>query len=241
MQLSRPITYDEHGLIVQSDGDGGDCAARTGQLVTGAFLAARPFSPSTGAYWFGTVRRKLEPANDGVLLRYYKAPYNTPYDGPFATSRDQTRPMLIAAGFMCDDAFVKRVFSKIKFGYYNRDLFGPEDLAIVIRSLYLSGTKLLALLWPLLLVCDLFTLLNSLIRVVATSIDQDDVGDWVNHIQVCTQAYIALPTPMSFLARKSAKRVRGGVQRTLDHYHRPETGGNPLNELWAPIVNRVFS
>lgn len=232
------IKTDDQGLIVQLNGDAGDTAARTGEWYLGYHLNEDPdFKPPIS---FEDAIGLLEPNKDGVLLRYNRSPYNDPFKGDFATSRDQTNPNIIAAGFYKHFSFLKRI-SKAqlkRFGLYqNKDVASPEHVGIFIRALYQAGLKWLIVLYPFLLLGDVFNLINSVVRIVSGRLDHDDVGDDINHIQVCIQNALVLPTPISWLSRKIYKKFRyGGPQYAMDHYHRPESGGNPLNELYRPIL-----
>jgi hypothetical protein len=239
------IKFDDQGLIVQLNGDGGDCAARSGELITGrVFTYSRDLE--THGIYFDKVIRLLEPNGDGVLLRYNRTPYNKPYEGDFATSRDQTIPMIIAAGFVDQAAFVSRVFSKICnnwLRFHNGDLCGPEHLCVILRALLFSQPSVIwqLILFPLFCIGDFFNLLNSIIRIIYSHIDHDDVGDDINHVQICLQAIHCHPTPVSLLSRKLYSKLRyRGVQYAFDWYHRPSSGGNPLNELYRPIINKWF-
>lgn len=232
-----PITFDENGLVVQTNGDGGDCAARTGQLYTGIHL--NPVNGS-GILGFNLAMAHLEPNKDGILLRYNQPPYNNPSD----TSRDQTVPLLVALGFYKRLEILKRVF-KVQFKHFmlfqNKDICSPEHLGVFIRSFYLAGLKSMILFYPLLLIGDIFNLINSLVRVYYSFKDKDDVGDDINHIQICLQNINSLPTPISWLSRKIYSKFRKyGVQWALDWYHRPSTFGNPINELYRPLIDKWF-
>lgn len=243
------MKFDTDGLIVQSDGDGGDCAARTGELVTGLILSNSVVTVNvdTNAYYspqgyFSMASKQLQSYNgpQPQLLRYRRYPYNDPAD----CSRDQTLPMVIAAGFVKDSYFINQTIQRTMLNlmrFQNGDICSPEHFAVFLRASRMAQkpSRFKAITdYPFLLLGDLFTLFNSVVRVVMTSLNQDDVGDWVNHVQVMLQAVHYRPTPFSFLSRQMAKLVKGGVQRCLDWYHRPESGGNPINGLYRPEIER---
>lgn len=255
------INFDEQGLIVQLNGDGGDCAGRSGELYTGLFL--NKVSEKSICEQFTNVLNLLEPNKDGVLLRYNKLPYNDPFKGGFATSRDQTIPIIIAAGFYKEVNFLKRITVKQlkRFTLFqNKDLCDFESMGNYIRAFWSSGYKLALLFYPILLLGDLFMLVNSVIRCIKGK-NYDDVGDDINHTQSQLQAVYALPTPISFISRKIYSKFRpafsplsgtpiayshkvngyNGVQYAFDWYHRSETFGNPINIIYQPLIKKWFS
>lgn len=240
------VNFDDQGLIIQQDGDGGDCAARSGELITGRLLSDPASTGMIGVYC-DKVLKLLEPNTDGIILRYNRVPYNDPYTPPFATSRDQIIPLVIAAGFADRSDFVKRVWKETKSNWMrfpNGDLCSPEHIAVFIRAWLRSNEATgLQLLWmiPLLFFGDLFNLLNSIIRIIKSHQDHDDVGDDINHVQVCL---LSIHTKLTLLSQLSiliyGKYRWSGVQYAFDHYHRPETNGNPLNELYRPLIQKYF-
>jgi hypothetical protein len=252
------INFDEQGLIVQTNGDAGDCAARTGELYTGLLL--NQVSNSSIREQFTNALNLLEPNKDGILLRYNKPPYNNPLKGDFATSRDQTIPMIIAAGYYDQRDFLKRIAIKQlkRFTLFqNKDLCDFQSIGNYIRAFWSSGYKLALLFYPLLLLGDLFMLVNSVIRCIKGR-NYDDVGDDICHTQSQLQAVYDLPTPVSFLSRKIYSKYRpaftlslngnfirsksdNGVQYAFNHYHRPETFGNPINIVYKPLIKRWFT
>lgn len=275
------LKFDNQGLIIQRDGDQGDTAARNGELYTGIhfnpefnWIMAVPIS-------FEESIVLLEPKKDGNLVRYNKFPYNDPFDkNGFATSRDQTEPNIVAAGFRKDKEFIKRVFlANVKnwFRYPNGDTM-LLSLNIYIRAAFEAGYKWTAILYPLLFVLDLNLLANSSLITFLKSREpgpvrkfladklglyffvQDysksnnptnpdawsvhgktNVGDDINHTQILLQSANTLATPTSWFARFIYKFRKYGVQYAFDYYHRPETHGNPLNELYRPIISKWFS
>lgn len=255
------INFDDQGLIVQLNGDGGDCAARTGELYTGLFLNNVANKDIHMQFW--SALELLDPNAEGLLLRYNKPPYNDPLHGDFATSRDQTVPIIIAAGFYYRQDFLKKLawkqFKRFTL-FQNKDLCDFENINQYIRAFWACGYKLMILLYPLLLLGDLFMLVNSVIRCIKGR-NYDEVGDDINHTQSQLQAIYTLPTPISFLARKiygkfrpafgrplgtpesSMQQVSGynGVQYAFDRYHRPETFGNPINIVYQPLIKKWFS
>lgn len=273
------VNFDSQGLITQANGDTGDTAARTGELYNGLQFNHDFTWMMIVPIHFDEALTLLEPNKDGVVVRYNKPPYNDPFLKGFATSRDQTEPLVIAAGFRGDKEFVKRTFwSNVKrgFKYPNGDtmLF---SLNVYLRAGFQAGYKWLATLYPTLFLLDGFTAANSAIitglksrepgpfrRFLADKLGlyffvqdypskynptnpdswskhgDNNVGDDINHTQVLLQANATLATPVSWFARWIYKFRKYGVQYAFNHYHRPETGGNPLNELYAPIIQKYF-
>lgn len=243
------LRFDKQGLIIQTDDDGGDCAARTGELY---ILLHDNFTPDLRLIWFSKALRLLSPVS-GILLRYTEPPYNSPFTGDFATSRDQTRPMVIAAGFYGEKKWIKQNLKQIienGWRYHNGDFCTPEDLAIYWRAYKMAGRQigltkgeklfLRATSWVRHLGA-VYTLGNSITRCIAGR-HWDDVGDDINHVLVSYQATQMEETSLDRYSRDLYRMLRPyGVQHAFDHYHRPESNGNPLNILAKPIIERYFN
>lgn len=216
---------DANGLIVQENGDGGDTAGREGD------------------FWFAVANRKdthrqisfdqvitLLQVSPGVFVRN-PVHYNDPKD----FSRDQTMPLILAMGEMGYYANLRRLFwNQFKnFGRYpNGDIAGPEDLGYYIRAFQIWQ------LYPVLIVGDLQMFVNTLIRLYKGR-DTNDVSDDINHTLSLLQAQYVLPTPISWLARKLYKHIKGGVQSRWDWYFRPETGANNFNDLYHDLISSM--
>lgn len=99
---SPPIFYDQDGLIVHNNLDGGDTAQREGWYWFGVWLRQQILNdPWTvpRKLTFQQVLRLLEPAGDGVFYRHPKLPpWNNPYSKEFGFSRDQMVPLVAAMG-----------------------------------------------------------------------------------------------------------------------------------------------
>jgi hypothetical protein len=225
------VYLDSKGLIVQSNGDGGDTLQREGFWYEGLFL--NPMYPIINSML------SYEPALNELLYsagyaRYWQAPYNDPTD----TSRDQLVSNIRIVGYNVHNNGFKYIIKYILFSilknwsrFPNGDIAFINDYGRFIRAFRCWW------LYPVLFLCDIPIVVNSIIRCIAGR-NPNNVGDDVNHIGDLAQCQKIYPTPVSFLARKLYKWFRPfGVQYALNWYFRADSGGNPeFALLWAPIV-----
>lgn len=227
--------YDENGLIVQKDMDGGDTAGREGDYW---FQAGLLMGPNAYNDEFDRVLKLLQ-VSPGVFIRNPRQNPVTPPDkswnDPTDFSRDQSVPIILALGEMKRYSVLKSMlWEQIKRGtlYQNKDIALPQDWGYYIRALNAWY------LYPVLFVGDVFLLINSVIRCIMGT--DDNTSDDVNHTMVLLQAQYRLPTPISWFARKFYKFLRrGGIQNAWDKYFKPESGANPFNELYRPLINNM--
>lgn len=221
------MNLDSNGLIVQTDGDGGDTAGREGDYWFAWGLRVKHPNYHSGVFKMNLDRLQVEP---GVFVRN-PVQYNDPKD----FSRDQTVPLILAMGEMEEHETLKLLLKKqVKnyFRYQNGDLGLPGDLGYYIRALRSWWA------YPFLLISDLQLLVNSLIRVIFGT--NDNTSDDVNHTIGLLQAQYVYPTPISYLARKIYKYLRrGGIQNAWDNYFKPSSGANPFNELYRPTIEKM--
>lgn len=226
------IHFDEHGLIVQSDGDGGDTAQRTGMF-----------------YYVHRDERAFERALDLLEVEpgvYVRHPFQHDFrNEPHRFSRDQQRPLVIALGKcgMHDRLWRLTRAHLMRMGkYQNVDVMGPSHLGEYVRAFRFKA------LYPLLWITDLGLLFSSLETAVTARFDADFTDD-NNHLLSLLQAQDIMPTPISWLARKIYKNFRpenlgnsilgepSPAQGALAWYHRAGNGGNPLiAEAYRPLV-----
>ncbi len=219
---SLPVHTDDLGLIVQSDGDGGDTAQRTGMY----------YYLNNDAEGFQKALDHLE-IHPGIYVRHPSQ------DGfrsdPRRFSRDQQRPLIIAMGKYGMQARLWRMTLGhiARLGkYQNLDFISPVGVGEYVRALDLK------ILYPLLLVTDACLVLSSLHLVSVASIDPNDVDD-NNHAMTLLQAQEAMPTPAGWFALKIYLGLRpknlgnsnlgkkDAVDGAFAWYHRSENGGNP--------------
>jgi hypothetical protein len=121
---SRPINYDDLGLIVHRDGqgaiDGGDTAQREGWYWFGVWIRGHTPGmtrwPEKRTLTFEQVLRLLEPKGDGVFVRHPKQ-YPNAFDKQWGMSRDQLIPLIAAMGVWGKNAELHRLYDAL-----------PEDL-----------------------------------------------------------------------------------------------------------------
>lgn len=244
---------DINGLITEMNGDAGDTCQREGMLGFGLYMAGEP-----GKDLYDHAMSLLEVA-PGVLVRN-PWPKDAWWANPLNLSRDQTRPIVMAAGAYGDVQFLKdNLLNLIKnfFCYPNiypnwtkpgdaeyvkkfPDIASPENLAEYIRAFKMAGYKKMGLLYPLVLLGDLFKLLGTLWSVFVVDRDPtqaDDLNTIISHLQ----AFKALPTPLSWLSRKIYARFRpGGVKAALEKYFGGPNSVHPMVELYEPLVDKYI-
>lgn len=219
---------DSKGLIVQQSGDGGDTLQREGFWYEGWSL--NPWYPTIPGLVTYTMALGLLNTPEG-FERSWQVPYNDPSD----TSRDQLVSNIRACGYRRLNGPLGEIFWAI---IKNFSRFPNNDIAFINDYGRFIRAYRFWLLWPLLLICDLAVLVNSII-LLFYSMNLNNVGNDINHIGDLAQAQNVLATPVSWLARKIYKLRRGGPQYALDWYFRAASGGNPeFAELWAPIVKK---
>lgn len=231
---------DKNGLIVQSNGDGGDTAQRTGfyfavrQLKLRLGLNCLPM-PDKLANFSAALCFLIN--NQGLLIRN-PIKYDYPFDKDFGTSRDQTTPMIIACGLGGYVASVKMISPRgIIPRYPNGDVASPDNLNQIRRALGKSPRFL----------GDSWAMGGAFIRCAQAKRNPDDVGDDLNCFLGLAFSAIISPTATSLEALKiylSERPTNFGVIRlgepdpvigAIAWYNRPEgcyrppgeAGGNP--------------
>lgn len=222
----RPWYFDKLGLIVQRDGDSGDTAQRVG--MWGVAVAIN--QDYVKIFQFEQMMEHIEIEESGIFWRSPTPPYNTPND----FSRDQQTSIACALGFTKQTEILKRMMwqhVKRLGKYQNIDFASPAHWAIYARGL---GAWYL---WPLFWFSDIFLVIESLMLCDA-KLGPDYTTDDLDHVLMLLQARFFYATPVSWLARWIYAKWRpyGGPQRAFSHYFREETGANPFDELFKPII-----
>lgn len=227
------MNFDRYGLIVQSDGDGGDTAQRTGMFY---FMY-----DDVVAFERALDQLEVQP---GIYVRH---PYQHGFrSDPSEFSRDQQRALVIAMGaYGMHDRLARLAKAHaLRFGkYQNRDIIGPSHVGEYIRAFSARH------LYPVLLLTDSVLLVNS-VRIVLWYRSDTDHSDDNNHVMSLAQSRYVMPTPFSWLARKVYKTFRPPnegnfrkgeslpAQGALAWYHRAENGGNPLiAETYRAVID----
>lgn len=216
------VYMDEHGLIVQADGDGGDTAQRTGMFY---YVYHDPDG-------FARALDLLE-VYPGIYVRH---PFQDGFiSDPRRFSRDQQRPLIITMGkYGMKDRLWRMAKGQIlRLGkYQNLDYISPIGVGEYIRAFEAKP------LYPILFVTDTFLFFGSLALVIEASFNPDEVDD-NNHVMTLLQARDVMPTPIgrwAFLAYQHLRPKNMGnfvlgkesaVHGALAWYHREESGGNP--------------
>lgn len=207
--------------------DGGDVPHRTGHfhfLIEANKSIGNPLdfgrygTDSFYKYQMGQLESRW-----GSYCRYPKKEYNLEPDHYYnggvysgVMSRDQSTALLIAAGMKKDYNRVLRMMATHACRLFlwtqkSRKFLSPNEGDSVWRmpdftfleffALYLRGLPILGyLLYPLLMVCDLETLLGSIFRRYSKAGKSND--DVANHVSICLYGMLRIPTPVMYLANK---------------------------------------
>lgn len=228
------------GALGQKDGDQGDSSQRDGMAYALLALLKAPtdhLSRPLAQGWDETA--KLHEAAPGLYRRSPDASfwgYN-----PNNFSRDQHSVLRIAMGAVGDKERVKQSLKMMakRFAFHQNthkgtndpdnkwkvpDIMTPTEVACAIRSL---GYRLL---FPVLLLLDLFLLLDLLLKVLGfyKSWDADNMSA-LNFLY----SYKKMCTPVSWLAMKLYKRT--DFMSRIKNYYSEDNGANglvPLYELY---------
>jgi hypothetical protein len=239
------MNLDKYGLIIQSDGDGGDTAQREGfyyftQKKNWLFCDFVNYDHGTVFdYTLAIAQLEIKP---GLWCRHPNYPDTKDF------SRDQTDPNIICMGSMDRTPQLNRLLkNQVKrfFFYQNGDLPMLLTFSLMIRA------KKLTWLYPLLYIFDLgfmWCFIDALLKLNKA----DDVDD-NNCVMRFAQAIETMPTLWSFLGRKLYAAFRpenngtyhlnesNSVMAALAWYHRAESGGNPeLAEAYRPLIMNYF-
>jgi hypothetical protein len=173
------IYFDDHGLIVQKDGDGGDTAQREGWVWFGIYLRdylrdpwhLKPPKP------FSETMDLLESDRTGQFRRHpFQADWRS---DPNGFSRDQLIPLIAAIGVYGDTARVQRSWDAIRpCKLIFRCVQGTEDIVMFdLINLYKR-----ALNQAPEESADAFLLAGVQTRLTQALSKPDDVGDDLNLI-----------------------------------------------------------
>ena len=193
------LAIDHHGLIVQTDGDGGDTAQREGWAWFGSRIREHelhnPWSVQR-CITFGQAMSLLEIDQSGVFRRNPDK-YNQPQD----FSRDQTIPIIAAMGIWEDTARLERFWDRTKarnFLTQNGEMLRPDGVNLFQRA---RGVK------PG--VIGEIQLAGGVATRLAQATDPNDVGDDLNLLVMLLMAKLRFPTTNTGIAETSTEEVIG--------------------------------
>jgi hypothetical protein len=252
---------DKYDLIVQKDGDGGDSAQRIGMWAFGSLFNSQPDEVE--------FYRQLKAITIGAG-EFVRNPDPTKwYSNPLNFSRDQTRALVMAMGVYGFDLALFRNLKNLILNFFRYpniypnftkpgdpsyikkvpDIASPEDLGEYIRAFYSAGFKSMLLLYPLVLLGDLFKLLGTLISVFYVDRDLTQYDD-LNSIMSFLQAFKWMPTPLSWLARKiyckfrpvipNKQSITSGPESALWAYFSGPNDIYPMYELYKPLIEKYL-
>jgi len=248
------FNFDKYGLIVQTNGDRGDTAARTGQYYVGLWIWKNIFNvdtlnlfPYSQPVDFKNALDKLE-IEPGIYVRHPDGTEAQEYVAdPKRFSRDQQTPLVIAMGLYGFTTRLKRLQEKqaARFlrKYQNADYPSPEHWNFYRRAFRENCSFEMG---------DCFQLANSYLSCFNTYRNPDSV-DINNHVLALIQSSVISPTWASKRAVKvltesypknnGTERFKTGshILDALAFYHREESFGNEgFVDLFTPIIDHFF-
>ncbi len=235
-ELMDGFHFDQLGLIVQSNCDGGDTAQREGMYWFGTWM----WQNNLGLGRFGGTRqlnfeRVLNYLEDGKTGRFRRHPTQTQngYNLPEKTSRDQLIPLIAAMGVYRDFQRLDRLRDRIhqKFYFVNSDwlLFFDEYLKRALdRDLQFGGETDKVILDKA---------VDFRLGELRRKQDMDDVGDDLNLIMQLALAAVRRGEKIAAIrARYSRDRPKNwGVYLTR---YRAEFRDN-LNANKDTMIDRI--
>lgn len=233
---------DKHGLIVQANGDGGDCCSRTGLFWYAIFIFRGGARPDRDEFMADF--RQLRVSIPGNLRRHPDQGPNcgkpgardfSCWNNPRVFSRDQLIPILIALGAWDRKVELTEILKahlKRFFFCQNGDLTGPQHFGVWIRAFENKFFK------PILYVTDLFLVLGALIDLVKFKFNPGDTSDVIIGALQIIQGKRVLPTFLTHLAAWILNFR--GVQDAWNIYFHHKTGAPPFNDLYRPLIKDYF-
>lgn len=258
-KLIKP-NIDSHGLVAQTDGDGGDSAQREGMVLLAVAYMHQQLGMHYNLYqalrWRGLLNFGKLVSDWGLLRRH--TDYAKWYSGWDRGSRDQYHASigLMAAG-------ATRMIKNIMWGFFVRAGFCcnirantsdhrriklPDFIGFSLAGALLRNSSFSLMIYPIQLLLDLDLLANSMIWKFWRSRNPED-SDILNHMQCLIWSDMKNSTFISRLALRIFARIRyrtedksvNPVQQRLNHYFRQETGGaTGIAEVYKYIVINVF-
>lgn len=195
------------GLIVQENGDQGDCPCRTGIYLAYLVSTNQSYAPVLA----GDIEEYLE-ISPNVYVRYSLSPsYNVPSD----FSRDQASRLFLGLGMLGLKSKVTGYYKKVFLNWFrhpNGDFLGLQEAANNIRNLNYW------FLYPLLLGLDLAFLYDSLFTESTQPWDRMNL--FLGDLYLANKKY---PTPLSLLSRAILNRTTAAAQVT-NNLNNPANG-----------------
>jgi hypothetical protein len=196
-QGSPQLKVDRHGLIVQTDGDGGDTAQREGWAWFGAWIREHELHnpwPIRRSITFQEAMGFLEVGQTGIFRRHPDQ-HSQPQD----FSRDQTIPIVAAMGVWGDTARLERLWNRTAARNYhaqNGDLFLPEIVNLFERARGVQPGP----------IGDL-QLAGSVLARNSQAANRDNVGDDLNLVVQLLMAALRFPSAGSGIPGTSTADV----------------------------------
>lgn len=209
-------------LVTMPNEDAGDSAQKMGLYRFGRYIQYKSDSNQLGKEQ-AKFAQELDGLEDSNKKGYYcRHPDTQMWWGRSNNfSRDQQRSLVMAMGALKQKKRLFIIFIKhlMRLGFYQNnmsndnttrqvpDFASPDIIGEYIRAFYMAGFKFLIVLWPLLMITDLFALLGLCINF-AFNWSNPDNSDDDNLIMATLQAKMALPTPISWINKLLYKKFR---------------------------------
>lgn len=217
--VSPEIMYDDDGLIVHRNRDGGDTAQREGWYWTGVWIRTNVLADPWKVprkLTFPQVLERLEPKGDGIFYRHPKlAPWNNPFDKEYGFSRDQMVPLVTAMGLWGHTNELRRLWNalpqdpiggtkhtfngewKTFLGVrtvYTGDIVGPQAINLFRRAWNEDPMQAGDGNGP---AGEKELLINAGLRIPPALTDRDNTGDDLNLIAMLLMANLRYPSQVS--------------------------------------------
>lgn len=246
---------DAYGVIANNNNDEGDSSQREGSFALCisalnklGLVSDSDFAALSARY--DSVLTKIKCGKGGL----HRGPNENAWTGQNdVMSRDQWVPNAIACGMTKSNnlnyLFLGHLIRALLFTtntcadeYWTGQPGGqwkvPDITVLSSWSIYIRSYNFW-LFYPLMLIFDLETLVNSLI-IVWQSYYNPTETDVSNQINKLIQAHFCLPTPITWLSAKILTYDKRGMQTCLDEYFSPSLNAPAMNNVYRDIIPKVI-
>lgn len=125
-------------------------------------------------------------------------------------------------------------FFGVPDGTRNNNLKIPDLTLFEFWSWYIRGFRLYPL-YPLLLILDIESFVNSILK---RTLVKEDV-DVLNHVVSCTLAHYVMPTPWTIIANRYINSAED-MDKKFEKYFEWHRSPKMIHDLWKPIIYAIF-
>lgn len=183
---------DQYGLVVQEDGNPGDCPCRTGVVIIHKLMERDPISVAIATAAVKTLKI------NGSWVRYPTPPYNDSTSKEWGFSGDQASSLMLALGMTGFEDQVKQYYwslAKNWFRHPNGDPFRLGEFLNLVRIFNLWP------LYPLLVLLDLKFLFDVWIGAMVQPWDYQNL-----YVMSLVYSLKRMWTPSAWLAARLAPK-----------------------------------